>query len=346
MIIMKKNFITVAATALVFAACSQSSLVSEINENDIPIGFESYSNLATKAISSTDLEDYHTTFGVSGYKTYGGSESTIMDHYKVINDDNNGTGTYDWDYDGDNAPNTQTIKYWDKMATKYVFDAYAPYSAKASISNHVISIEDGAYAANQNLQESISKTLNSNKFTTSTDWMTASETRNATRTPARISTEVVNLSFGHILSKVIVIVKTKTDFAKDIVINSLSLDDVYGSGSYDGTDWTVSETAVSVDGVVGTIKDENKTDGVNNDNYYTIECLVIPQTSATPKFSVNYKIGSDNETFDVSKVEIDGITSFAKGTVYTITVTIGPDPIEFDCSVSAWSENNSGEVTI
>lgn len=350
---MKRSLIILAATALVIS-CSNDSVRYDIEEQETPIGFDSYSSLATKAITSTNLEDYHTTFGVWGYKTYNAQESTVMSHYKVIHNDDNGSGKNDWDYDGSNAPAGQYLKYWDKMASQYRFDAYAPYSANASITNHVISISSGKYAANQNLQATLSETQNTTAFTgtgstsdnASTDWMTATTTRNAAGTPARMSSDVVNLSFSHILTKVVVIVKTKTDFPKDIIINSLSLDNVYGTGSYDGTVWTTSGDAVSVAGVVGTIKDEEKDDDANAHNYYAIECLVMPQASAAPKFSVNYKIGNDIETFDVSKVDISNITSFAAGTVYTITATIGPDPIDFDCAVSPWTENSTGSVIV
>lgn len=350
---MKKILIIAAAVAIV--ACSKNDLVNEITEAESPIGFETYSSLGTKASTALTLETYHTTFGVWGYKTYNGTESAVMTHYKVIHNDANGSGSHDWDYDGTNAPSGQYLKYWDKMASKYQFDAYAPYSASASITNHVISIASGNYAANQNLQTTLSEELNSSVFsgtgttstTASTDWMTATITRNASGNPARMATDVVNLSFTHILTKVILIVKTKTDFPKDIKITALSLNNVYGTGSYNGSAWTASGDPVSVNGVVGTIKDEEKTDGANNHNYYAIECLVMPQTTAAPKLSVTYTIGDDPEVFQVTETSISNVTSFASGTVYTITATIGPDPIHFDCVLSQdWTPNATGTVTV
>lgn len=354
---MKKSlFLLVAAAGIV--ACSQSDVINEVNvaeeELDNSIGFQSFSNKATKASTSLDLEDYHTTFGVWGYKTVSGSESTVMNHYKVIHNDANGSGKYDWDYDGTNAPAGQYLKYWDKTASKYQFDAYAPYSTNASIASHVISIASGQYAANQNLQTTLSETQNTSVFTgngttsasASTDWMTATYTRNATGTPAVLSTDVVPLSFSHILTKVIVVLKTKTDFPKDIIIKSVSLNNVYGTGSYNGSAWTTSGSAVSVAGVTGTISDAEKDDDANAHNFYTIECLVMPQATAAPTFSVTYAIGADPEEFVVTNVAIANITSFTAGTAYTITATIGPDPIDFDCTVTAWTTDNTGAVTI
>lgn len=352
--IMKKSYIILSVVAATFAACSQNDIITEIAEKEIPVGFETISGMETRSSSSTVLEDYHQTFGVWGYKTVG-TESAVMDHYKVIYNDANGNGSHDWDYDGDNAPSGQYLKYWDKTASKYEFDAYAPFSANASISSHVISIASGQYAANENLQTTLSKTLNTSVFTgvgatstsASTDWMKADAyIRNATGTPAVMGSELVTLDFKHILSKVIVVVKTKIDFPKDIKITSVSLDNVYGTGSYNGTAWTTSGSAVSVAGVTGTINDSNKTDNANTDNFYTIECLVMPQATAAPQFSVTYTIGEDPEVFAVSNVAITNITSFDAGTAYTITATIGPDPINFDCTVTDWTAHTTGAVVI
>lgn len=354
---MKKSIFIIAATALVIS-CASNDIKNDV-VNEIPIGFDTYSNLATKASSSSNLEDYHQTFGVWGYKTVNSTESAVMERvvstvsksYEVkYNDDGNGSA--DWDYDGTVGSSLgQFLKYWDKTASKYQFDAYAPYSDNASISNHVISIAAGQYAANENLQASLSETLNTAVFTgtgvtsttASTDWMmpAASYIRNAAN--GTMSSDIVNLEFKHLLSKVIIVVKTKDDFPFDITLSSLSLNNVHGSGSYDGSAWTATASAVNVAGKVGTI---TKSTSSTKHKYYSIECLVIPQATAAPTFSVSYTIGSDPEPFVVTGQSITGITSFAAGTVYTITATIGPDPINFDCTVSDWTADNTGAVTV
>ena len=358
---MKKSLFIIAATALI-VSCATNDIKNDV-VNDAPIGFDSYSNLATKSSSSGNLEDYHTTFGVWGYKTVtrnnAATEEAVMERevnnvsksYKVTNDDN-GNGSADWDYDGtDGTALGQFLKYWDKTASKYQFDAYAPYSDNASISNHVISIAAGQYAANENLQASLSETLNTAVFSgtgvtsasASTDWMmpASSYIRNAAN--GTMSNAIVDLEFKHMLSKVILVVKTKDNFPFNITLNSLSLDNVHGSGSYNGSAWTTTASAVSVAGKVGTM---TKSETNAQHKYYSIECLVIPQATAAPKFSVNYKIGSDPEIFDVKETAIEHITSFAAGTVYTITATIGPDPINFDCTVTDWTADNTGSVTV
>lgn len=362
---MKKSVIFLAAASLLLS-CSSDGYKNDIS-NEQPIGFDSYSSKATKAITSTNLEDYHNTFGVWGYKTVkrevnnaltdteeeimGRTVSNAKRSYKVTFNDQ-GNGSAKWDYDGTAGTALgQFLKYWDKTASKYQFDAYAPYSDNVTISNHTITIASGQYAANQNLQTTFSETINTSKFTgtgasasdASTDWMMPSSSYIRNASNGVMSNAIVDLEFKHMLSKVILVVKTKDNFPYDITINSISLDNVHGTGSYTGSAWSISGSAVSVDGVHGTM---TKSTTAEKHNYYSIECLVMPQTNAAPKLSVNYKIGSDPEIFDVKEVSIDHITSFAASTVYTITATIGPDPIHFDCTVEDWTSNTSGAATV
>lgn len=352
---MKKSLFIIATTALVIS-CASNDVKNDIVD-EVPIGFDSFSNKILKSSSSTNLEDYHTTFGVWGYKTVNSSESAVMERtvsnvsksYKVTHNDG-GNGSASWDYDGTAGTALgQFLKYWDKTASKYQFDAYAPYSDNASISNHVISIASGQYAANENLQATWGETLNTSVFsgtgttstTASTDWMMpATYIRNASN--GVMSNAIVDLAFSHILSKVIIIVKTKDDFPFNITINSLSLNSVHGTGSYNGSAWTTSGNAVSVPGTVGTM---TKSTTETQHKYYSIECLVMPQATAAPTFSVQYTIGSDPEVFTVTGAAITGISSFAAGTVYTITATIGPDPINFDCTLSSdWTTGGAGTI--
>ena len=65
-----------------------------------------------------------------------------------------------------------------------------------------------------------------------------------------------------------------------------------------------------------------------------MEYLVLPSAD-DPNFNINYTI--DGESFDVVDATITGITEFVASTVYTLTVTVGPNPIHFDATVSAWT---------
>lgn len=343
---MKKSYLILAAAALVFAACANNDVKQNIEETEA-LGFNTYADKVTRATSATNLEGFHQTFGVWADKNTTDPATVVMSHYKVVYDADYTTPSpaAQWNYEDVSG---QYLKYWDKAATQYTFDAYAPYSSNASISNHVISIASGQYAANENIQASWSTTQNTAAFSgtgdtstsESTDWMIATQ---ATRNP-NTSTAKVDLAFGHILSKVVVKIIKKSGFKPKITVKDVTLNNVYGTGSYNGTAWsTGTATTVDVDCLEGVLPATNGTEA--HKAYYALECLVIPAT-VTPTFSVTYTIGDDDEEFVVEDAEIATITSFAKNNNYVITVTIGPDPIQFDATVTPWTDADEADVTV
>lgn len=339
---MKKSYFLMAVAATMFAACSQSDMLNETQAQDEAqaIGFSTYSNKATRVITGSDLESYHQTFGVWAFKTYEGNETAVMPNYQVMHNDLNGSGSFDWDYDGDNAPTGQSLKYWDKRAS-YTFCAYAPYCESASIdaTSKVITIPEGQYAANENLQDNFITTLNGKDFTgvgasrltESTDWMVADVISRAAQENGKVEE-----NFRHTMSKLIVCLKTEDTFKDKITVNSVSVNNVHGKGHYNSaTGWTATDGGKSVAGVIGDITAGN--------TYYSMEYLLIPSTDE-PSFSVNYTINGD--TYDVKAAAISGISKFDANTVYTLTVTISADPIEFDAQVVDWQYTGTGSVTI
>ena len=328
---MKKNYFMLAAAALMFAACAETDFVNPVPENEgEAIGFETFANNSTRALNGTDLEKYTTTFGVWAYKTPDGdSEKNVMNNYEVENI----AGA--WVYAGQGPSSNQVLKYWDKLAT-YEFFAYAPYQASGvTISSDVISIADGEYAANENLQESWDISLNNTKNFSgtgadtdkSTDWMVATKIERG-----KGSNGTVNETFYHTMSKLVVILKSTV---ANTAVTSVSVGNVYGSGkcvitpttSAVAATWTPSGVVKSITGVTGAIADITK-------GYYSMEYLLIPSTTA-PTFSIKYSI--NGEPYVVTDAAISAITSFAANTFYTLTATIGPNPIVFDATAEAYS---------
>ena len=332
-----------AAAATMFAACSQNEVLNEVQVQDEAqaIGFSTYANKATRTSSSAVLESYHETFGVWAYKTYGTTETNVMPNYVVAYNDN-GNGSNDWDYDGTTGQAAgQLLKYWDKRAS-YQFFAYAPYNkdnVSIDATSKVISVKDGQYAANENAQKAWGA-QNTNVFTgkgisaayNSTDWMIA-----GVQSKAAGDNTLVEEQFSHTMSKLIVRFKTSDYFKETIKVNSVAVNNVHGSGNYniDATGWKATDAAKTITGQVGDIK--------AGDTFYSMEYLLIPSNHA-PNFSVNYTINGD--TYDVKNEAILGITEFAPGTVYTLTVTITADPIHFDAAVTDWIVGSAGAVEI
>ena len=341
---MRKSYFLMAAAATMFAACSQNDVLNEVQvqEEAKAIGFSTYSNKVTRATDSEDLETYHKTFGVWTYKTYEGVETNVMPNYVVAYNDN-GNGSNDWDYDGATGIAAgQVLKYWDKRAS-YQFFAYAPYNQHTvSIdgASKVISVKDGQYAANENIQKAWGA-QNNNVFTgeglsaayMSTDWMIATPIAKG----AGVN-ELVEEQFSHTMSKLIVCLKTTDTFPATITVNSVAVNNVHGSGKYssDVTGWTATDDAKTITGQVGDI--------VAGNTYYSMEYLLIPSNDA-PNFSINYTINGD--TYDVKSQAIASVNKVEAGTVYIVTVTISADPIHFDAAVTEWSVSQpQGSVTI
>lgn len=347
---MKKQYFMIAAAATLFAACAETDLIDEVSVQEVPqaIGFETFADKITRQVSNaTALNSYHDAFGVWAYKSTNSREA-VMPNYQVkyVVDGDNLT----WEYAG---VNDQTIKYWDKNAD-YEFYAYAPYNAtnvNSSIDARTITITEGEYAANENLQSNIvdevekglSTTLNSKKFsgvgdkssTASTDWMIANVVRQPIVNNDTKTYGPVNEEFTHTMSKLVV--KLQSTVANTI-INSVSVNNVHGTGSYDGTEWsTGNNQAKSISGATGTIANANTP-------YYTMEYLLIP-SSVAPTFSVNYTISGD--TYNVEGVAITNIASFAANTKYELTVTIAPAAIEFSATASDFgAPQQDGSVDI
>lgn len=327
-----KKFYVLLAVAAMLASCAETDLVNPIPENEPEaIGFETFANKTTRSFSeNNNLESFYSAFGVWAYKTpTGGSESTVMNNYQVVNEM---VGSeYKWVYDGKGPHSNQVLKYWDKLAA-YEFFAYAPYNDTVSILSDVISIPDGQYAANENLQKDWNIEINENKFTgtgtatdKSTDWMIAAKVNRA----AGAATAIVSETFSHTMSKLVVILKSDVATTEEVEVTSVSVGNVYGSGLYSysyttGTgEWTKSGDAKSISGQFGEIEGENA--------YYSMEYLLIPSNVA-PTFSIEYTI--NGETFTITDKAIGVITSFEENTAYTLTVTIGPDPIVFDATTT------------
>ena len=340
---MKKNYVMLAFATLMMAACANNDLVDDLVKEEVPqaIGFETFANKTTRAVdsgSATALDSYHKSFGVWAYKTTK-TDGAVMPNYKVAY---TAGSPATWEYKNVDG---QSIKYWDKKAD-YSFYAYAPHSTNASEDSGVISISNGEYAANENLQSKIvdgdekgfTTTPNSNAFkgtgvsstTASTDWMMATKITGYND----YSSSVLEV-FSHIMSKLVVNIKSTV---AGTIVNSVKVNNVFGQGSYNGTAWVTAEgNKKSIEGVVGTIETANT-------SYYTMEYLLIPSTTA-PTFTIEYEISGD--TYKVENAAISNISGFSANTKYDLTVTIDLSEIQFTATASDFINHEAnGGVTI
>lgn len=362
---MNKNIFFLAA-ALAFVACSSNEEVAPAPaEEEVAIGFETYTENSTRATATGALsspKDFTKTnggFGVWGYKN-----TTAAVGYKNASPIFNNVQVW-WEK---TVSGTQTHehftyevpKYWDKLM-EYAFYAYAPYDAtNASIgASGAISIKD-IPAIQPYTDES-----------TVTDYLIASGVGNQKLKGTNQSSntyndkdQTVGFVFGHMLSKLLVNVKTADTYAgvTSIEVTSLTIDNLPAAST---TKTVFTQTAAT--GVAGTYAP----------NAYTTSLAVISAakkitTTASPYYyyvapndpanntaaenqkyvlNVTYKITyTDNTVEEVSSGAIDLSEKLAKleqNNSYVLNVNIGLSQILFTVdSVAGWTNNDAADVDV
>lgn len=301
---MKKAIYLLAATAFL-ASCNQEVLIDTPDvEPTAPraIGFETFTDKATRADAnnSTFLNDFYPTFNVYGWKTVGSEVTCVFNNIPVeyFTEDKQGTVVYK---EADQKPTTewatfatgwyyQNIRYWDKMASKYQYSAYAPASATAAVacaSDGLITIGTATAPVtvdDKNLMATPATLLAYKGF--DLDYMTAQAEAQPSTDAADMSTPV-SLNFKHLQAKLNIRIKLDESVktAQDLSIQKIQVhnlgdkgyytNDVSATGTVSG--WTLgAATATYIPKVETTYSLNNATN--NYDNYYVLEQLIIPQT--------------------------------------------------------------------
>ena len=264
---MKRLFILSAAVAAL-ASCSNSEVITEVNEPQVPdkaIAFETFSSNATRegaensGQTKTDgLEGHHNNFQVWGYKDV--QTTYVFDRVTVSYTSPTAEGqTGSWNY--------SPIHFWDKNANSYEFYACAPATdsdatpsftlirqatSSATQANDYFTLSDVTlqnvtsskteYA--QSLKENqVSNIVNESEETTSTsitygdpkantDYMIA----NACKVANTNFGSPVQLHFNHILSRLNITVKKGTGLQGNgikVKLNSLTVKNLVAKGNFD-----------------------------------------------------------------------------------------------------------------
>lgn len=287
---MKKSLFIIAATALVFTACSDVDTFKKDVQtgNDGAISFTSYSQPVTRAENSSATNkwvffNHHTTFQVWGYKN---TETTAVfsdDEVTVAEDASAATG-YSYTY--------SPLRYWDKAATTYKFYAAAPSTNGGWQFNGVTSVAtqaDGYFTttstitgANLKLETPGTSLSNTFKGQADIDKLIAEP---CSVDKAKFGIEPVQLNFIHILSKLNVSIKkdaTKLN-TQTVKLVSFEVENLYNKGDFDESTvvanlssgsnarWTKANDAAALTYSAKTNWE------ITTDVNYIIESLVIPQ---------------------------------------------------------------------
>lgn len=375
---MKKQYFLMAMAATMFAACSQTEVIDEVVDNSTPkaIGFNTFADKATRSgTNSTNLNDFYTTFNVYGWKSIDGGANWQNVFNNVTNEyftsDNPGNVVYTsgkpsnewtvttpfvpaWYYEG--------IRYWDKLATDYQFCAYAPIAASTEVKatpQGVITIGEEATPITvdgKNLQATPTNALKYRGF--DKDYMTAVSTEKF---------DEVELTFTHELAKLNVKVQKDNKYksSQELFVTKLEILNLKNQGYFErdatpSKTWTVSTSSTEGTFEMGTAKME-LANPETDDKKYVIEQLLLPQgikkateASNTAEFTeacvhITYTIGTEvfdgfyalNNIFDNANDY-----TFKGGNEYTLTITVGPEPIHFTPEVTEWVEGSNENLPI
>ncbi len=348
----KKFFMGIAAmAALTLVSCSSEDLnsLSDNSSKNEAISFDGYLGRSAVAVNGsrgsvldlTALQGENGGFGVFGnYKETDGLEfgSNWFDNVKVTYSNADTKWTY------------SPVQYW--LPQGHIdFLAYAPYDSKY---NKKVTND------NQGLNFIVSPTIKDQK-----DLLWAKAT-NQTMANNSGTDKKVKFQFAHALSRLGYTVKLNKEYTSTtITLNKITL-----AGSEDGAQkafypngtinlstgiWTPSTTdeKLKFEWFTTTSGTELSTKEAVNaaDNYL----FVIPQNfsaSETDKLYVivEYTIKGYNgvTTPMTNTVSSQIVKNFEQGKAYTINLTIGLTPIEFDAAVTDWvdAKNPNNDIPV
>ncbi len=345
---MYKNFFMgiAAMAALTLVSCSSDDLnsLSDNSSKNEAISFDGYWGRSAVSVNDSrgsvidkteDLQNISEGFGVFGNYTSTDVTTTTYGENLFKNQQvtyNATAETPAWTY--------KPVKYWSP-AGHIDFLAYAPFDS------------------NQKLKESSKLDFTVNSTITAQKDLLWANAANKTNTD-----KPVTFIFNHALSRLGYTVKTNAAAeGTTITLNQITL-----AGSNDGakgafysagiidlsktssTDlWTNlnSDTKLKFDWVSSN-KELSSTETKNDETEYL---FVIPQnfsqktTSADALYVVvEYTISYSDQTTMKTKVYQKLEKNFEQGKAYTLNLTIGLTPIEFDATVDTWTDINQGEI--
>lgn len=262
----------------------------------------------------------------------------------------------------------ENVRYWDKMANSYSFFAIAPYEATPAPALDVEATYDNIKIGTSSSKYDISTEKNLAIAGTPTAVPQAALTYSgfnkdymlAAKNSARISD--VTLVFNHILAKLNVkIVKADTYKGKqELKVNELKIAGLAKEGYYEyNTNFTTDSWHATGTYARDITADYSLTAQTNYSGCYWLETLMFPQTTTCSILGaqstatamndmylyIKYQIGS--ETYEAyydfaaiwkENAQVNDTFSFAQGSEYTLTLTVGPDPIHFAAQVTQWAQ--------
>ena len=256
---MKKAIYLLAATALM-ASCTQEVLIDQPQpqpEKSRRIGFDTFVEKATRTEdlnldNPTALNNFYTTFNVYGWKTVGNDVTCVFNNIPVEYFATDAQGKVVYKEEGQKPSDEwnfvakrwyyENIRYWDKMASSYLFSAFTPTPAGVAFnctSDGLIEIgtEDAPVTVDDTnlLKDTPSTDLLFKGF--KKDYMTAQSEEK--------SLDKVTLNFSHLQAKMNVRIKLDDDMktAQEVKVTEIKIHNLNDKGYYTNATITVTDEA-------------------------------------------------------------------------------------------------------
>ena len=354
---MKRYIFFIAAALLAAVSCSKIYDATPVTQEQTPIGFSTWNETLTKARTITDTDFKNgDKFNVFGSKTLESVPSVVFNGDEVSYDGTN------WNY--------TPPRYWDPLATQYLFYAISPSAllpAGMTDAQKETAATTGAFSTAE----------------LTFDGTVAYDVLIADKTPITTFNAPVHLVFNHVAS--LLDLKVKKSYAlKDatVAVTAISIENIINKGTYsvstyDGSsnkptvsiaNWTpaASSNTNSFDGATGTVSQygyasTTAEEAVNGSDLFAFQNFVVmPQTlvaaagtnpqqikiSYTITTTVGEVITHTDKTvafiaFDNTDNKVNTDPAAAAGwnpnTHYTYTLTLDANKIEFTAEIAEWS---------
>lgn len=225
-----------------------------------------------------------------------------------------------------------TPYYWPKKGS-LTFMAYSPESAKIQITK------------DKGVEITGWETNGSDKRI---DLMVADMVKNKSANGTSYGMVGVPIVFRHILSKVAVTAFIEDGVSgKEIYLNRIIFRNVYGKADFNGAEWTNRGNVHDVD---NTLTPAIKL-GINKTNIIET-MLLIPQslsavgTRGNVEMEIHYTINGIDETVIISLNQHGAAWERGKYTEYQIIFGTSDHPIDFEGSVSDWTDYGNTDIVI
>ena len=344
---MKKSILMLGLAVTAMTSCTNDEVLEQNQSTQKAIGFETFVNKTTRAISETETPSADAGLKKFYVDAYYLDNTTPMPVFTALEVKDTVGGTIWWGYD------PTEVKYW--TANTYYFAAYAQGN-DAGVPSGVLVQDKKLTISNWQLDY----TLVTGTKTTSDEVDLVADFKKETGSLSR--TNKVDFTLKHLLSKVKFTIKNTDTKGLDLKISDLVINGVKYIGDFTADlssedTWTLSSSCWNLDNstLSNFIPIQKDTLAVNavaeSDVLY-----VMPQSLENITFSITAEFydGEDlvyvkkfdsTEGVGISKgsVSTDGHASWEPGNYYNYTISLPSSaaPIEFgNVGVPTWTTNN------